>query len=92
MGTSSKKHVHKYMRQQLKHIKVWRCALPDCSHWMPPYLEEMIIGRTSLCWECSEQFTLDEDAIAEDMPRCIKCRQPEIADFSQFIKQQNIKD
>jgi len=28
----------------------------------------------SICWQCSEIFKLDDDAIEEDMPKCFDCR------------------
>jgi len=74
MGTANTKHIHKYMRQQLKHVNVWRCGLPTCNHWMPPNLEELLLGRASICNECGVTFPLDEDSMLEDMPRCFKCR------------------
>lgn len=72
--TGSKKHIHKYMRVQLKFAKVWRCSLPDCYHYMPPHMEEMLIGRKSICWSCGNHFPLDEIAMKEEMPNCFSCR------------------
>ena len=93
---ASKKHVHKYMRQQLKFVRIWRCATPDCNHWMPPHMEDIIIGRSSICWGCGEKFTLDEAALEDDMPMCFTCRQPaaivetpfgDISIIDQFLKE-----
>lgn len=74
MSKGSQKHVHKYMQTQLKHVKVWRCALPDCNHWMPPNLDNLLVGRSSICWGCAEKFTLDEIALMDEMPKCFGCR------------------
>lgn len=69
-----KKHIHKYMRQTLKFATVWRCALPDCNHFMPPHQEGMITGRYSICWGCGNKFILDEFTMQNDMPECHNCK------------------
>jgi hypothetical protein len=76
-----KRHVHKYIRTQLRFALVWRCADPECTHFMPPHQEGLMDGRASFCWQCSQQFILDTDALKEDMPRCPLCRMPEIVDL-----------
>ncbi len=76
-----KRHVHKYIRTQLRFAVVWRCADPECTHFMPPHQEGLMEGRASFCWGCGEQFILDLDALQEEMPRCVTCRTPAIAEF-----------
>lgn len=71
------RHTHKYIRAQLRFAQVWRCADPDCNHWMPPHQEGIMEGRASICWQCGEKFVLDIDALKEEMPRCAICRMPE---------------
>lgn len=83
----AKKHIHKYMRQALRHITVWRCALPQCSHFMPPHFNDLIIGRASICWSCGNTFTLDESAMADDMPTCINCRQSSNEEVNVYVRQ-----
>lgn len=77
-GRATGKHIHKYMHQQLKVIKVWRCAAPECSHWMPPHLEDLLMGRFSVCWNCNETFPLDERAMQDEQPVCINCIVPDM--------------
>lgn len=73
---AGKKHVHKYHSVQTTLRKIWCCALPDCTHYMPPHMNAVLIGKTSYCWECNAEMLLDEDNMKEDMPRCDKCRTP----------------
>jgi len=94
MARGTPKHIHKYMQTQLKFTKVWRCALPDCRHFMPPHQEELLIGRSSICWGCGEKFTLDEIAMMDDMPNCFTCRNPTVetdlgdsSELTNFINQ-----
>lgn len=70
----ARKHVHKYHNIQVAYNKVWACALPDCTHYMPKHMEEMVPGKKSICWQCNEPFILDTEAMKEDKPRCIGCR------------------
>ena len=82
------------MRQQLKFAKVWRCALSDCYHYMPPHMEEILEGRKSICWGCGQEFALDEIAMMDDMPNCFSCRNPTVetdlgdsSELTNFINQ-----
>lgn len=68
------KHVHKYIRVSIRFAMIWKCANPDCSHFMPPHLNGILVGRYSICWQCNDKFVLDDDALSEDMPRCADCR------------------
>ncbi len=71
------KHTHKYMKQQLsKFNSGWRCVLDYCDHFLPRNVEDTISGRMSICWGCSQEFKLDDDAIQSDMPQCYECRTP----------------
>lgn len=79
------KHIHKYMRTSLKHVNVWRCA--NCNHWMPPHLDNLIEGRSSICWGCGDTMKLDEDSMKEEMPTCIKCRHEE--SFNEVIEKRS---
>lgn len=66
------KHIHKYIKQNLRHVIVWRCA--TCNHYMPPHLTDLVLGRESVCWGCGNVFRLDEESMRDDMPKCINCR------------------
>ncbi len=67
------KHVHKYHKVSLQFVSVWKCALPKCTHWMPPHLNNILIGRSSVCWYCGGEMVLDEDNMKSDMPVCLDC-------------------
>lgn len=69
-----KNHTHKYQLRPTGSQSVWACALPDCNHYMPPHLSSLVEGRTSICWQCEEKFILDSDAMKENRPRCLECR------------------
>ena len=84
VGNMSKQHTHKYIKSSGKFVKSWRCALPDCKHFMHVNLEHLVEGRVSICWTCDAEFVLDEDAMKEDMPRCFTCRNPETEDFDDY--------
>lgn len=69
-----KNHTHKYQLRATSSQPVWACSLPDCNHYMPPHLNSLIEGRSSICWECDDKFILDIDAMKEVRPRCFQCR------------------
>lgn len=73
-GRGSKRHIHKYRRITFTHTRAWACSLPDCTHYMPKHMEDMMLGKTSICWNCEDNFPLDSDALRMDMPICMKCR------------------
>lgn len=75
MSTKAKRHVHKYHHISVGTMgKVWCCALPDCSHYMPAHMEGMVLGKNSICWSCESVFILDSNAMDLDKPLCGKCR------------------
>jgi len=72
----SKKHkhkVHKYMRVEWgkKNSVIWRCVLPDCSHYVS---EGFALNRASLCWLCGEEFILTTKKLARKKPKCDACQ------------------
>ncbi len=71
---ASKCRVHKYHRRKFSSTKVWACALPDCSHFMPKHLEDLIEGKRSICHSCGEEFILDKNSLKDDNPNCDDCR------------------
>jgi len=72
------KHTHKYVLSNLgtkiKPRKVYTCALPGCSHYLP--IKKMVIGKTGICWQCDSEFTITADISRKSIvkPRCLKCR------------------
>lgn len=72
----SKRHVHKYHKVMVANQYVWACALPDCTHYMPKHMENMIPGKYSICWNCGETFLLDTVNMRTDKPYCPDCMVP----------------
>lgn len=73
MGVS-KKHTHKYAKVDLSFGKVWRCLLPECNHYMPQHMEELVNGRHSVCNSCGARFILNPLNMQDDTPECDECR------------------
>jgi hypothetical protein len=65
------KHPHRLILNQKK---TWRCTLPGCTYFIHLGLAHTLPGRLSICWECNEEFTLDDEALKDDMPKCDNCR------------------
>jgi formylmethanofuran dehydrogenase subunit E len=40
---------------------------------MPPDLDELVIGKASICWNCGNEFVLDEENMKKDNPICADC-------------------
>jgi DNA-directed RNA polymerase subunit RPC12/RpoP len=72
-GRGSKAHTHKYHYIPFSYTKVWACALGDCTHFMPAHMNAMMPGRKSLCWECGNEFHLDEESMKNSEPICPEC-------------------
>lgn len=70
----AKRHVHKYHKVIVGGTKVWACAHPECPHFMPAHMAEMVAGKASYCWECGEKMILDADNMKMDKPTCPECR------------------
>jgi len=62
MGSQkAKRHTHKYRLVPMGSTRVWSCALPDCNHYMPPNMAQMVEGKASECWECAKTTTMIPD-------------------------------
>ena len=83
-----KNHTHKYILRPTGSQPVWACALPDCNHYMPPHLNSLIEGRSSICWECEDKFILDDNAMKELRPRCFNCR----SEVSKIIPMESLSE
>ncbi len=73
MSTKAKRHTHKYRQVRMSGVIVWACALPNCNHYMPKHMEEMVPGKASICWGCEKQITLDERSMSYSQPMCKQC-------------------
>ena len=69
----AKRHIHKYHKVLMSYTKVWACALPDCNHYMPTHMEQMVLGKASICWNCDSMFILNESNMKNDKPTCMNC-------------------
>jgi hypothetical protein len=70
----SKNHVHKYQRVKLKPSGkiVYKCMLPDCSHYTRA---ELVAGKKSICWTCPNEFVLTKALLSQRAkPTCPSCR------------------
>jgi hypothetical protein len=68
------KHNHKYRKVDIHYAKVFACALPDCTHFMPKNMAHMIIGKVSICWGCEEPFAFSDENLKEEYPKCQLCK------------------
>lgn len=73
------KHPHRLM---LVDKKTWRCTLEGCAFFIHIGLAHILPGKSALCWECGEVFTLDEYALRDDMPKCHSCRTKSVDGFN----------
>ena len=87
---TSKRHPHKYHKIQLSFGKVWACALPECSHYMPLHMTELVVGKFSICWKCGEQFVLEPHHLKLDKPICNDCNPFEIKSITEFLEEKGI--
>lgn len=87
----AEKHIHKYHRIPSKYHTVWSCADSHCSHFMPPHLEHLVLGRASICWECGREMVLDEISMQSNNPTCIDCRFAAIDD-SAFVPRETLAE
>lgn len=89
----SKNHVHKYQRVKQKPSgrTIWKCGLPDCSHYTTP---ELAVGKKSICWGCEEEFVLTKALMSQKVkPKCNKCRRKSTRTFpGKEKKASNITD
>lgn len=84
------KHTHKYHRVPFFLRKVWACALPDCSHYMPNHLEPTLPGKKSICWQCEGELILDAHNMSNDKPLCNDCN-PTIQSIGNMLEHFGVK-
>lgn len=74
----SRKHTHRYMKVD----NIWYCSLSDCTHYMPRNMKLGILGKKSICWNCGDEFILDERAMKDEKPICFDCTpEGKLSDF-----------
>lgn len=77
MKPRSQKHIHKYQRAVIgkNGYVVYKCALPECTHYIS---EALLEGKLTICWRCGEvcQMKKDTDGNFRHKPHCAACTQP----------------
>ena len=69
-----KKHIHKYYRGIINgNTPVWMCALANCSHYMPPHLENLVNNKSTICWGCDNPILMYPRQLEMEKPMCDKC-------------------
>jgi len=63
-------HTHQYVREKLGKQLIYRCILPDCSHYI---LARLVLGRKSLCNYCGAEFVIDKHNSTLRKPHCNEC-------------------
>lgn len=76
-GARSQQHVHVYERVAIgnKGWEVYRCVLPNCTHFIQP---EFVAGKTSLCFNgCGREVTISKEDVGRGRKRfvCEVCRE-----------------
>jgi hypothetical protein len=86
------KHVHQFMRISGKHVSTWRCAIDGCKWFVHQGLAHVIQGKRSICWQCGAEFTVTEEAMQDDMPKCEECRLGiDVDQLSALLKEKGIE-
>ena len=68
------RHIHKYRRlKTTKDKPYWRCMLAGCSHIL--YQDELIVGRSHLCWMCNQPMIIDQLNALQAKPVCDDCKE-----------------
>ena len=70
-------------------VNVWACALPDCNHYMPKHLENMLPGKNTLCWKCSNECELNGSNMEDDKPKCFDCS-PVESKIGEYLSQHGL--
>ena len=64
------KHPHRLI---LLEKRTWRCTLDGCSFFVHLGLQHVLLGKRAVCWECDEIFTLTEQSLKSETPKCLEC-------------------
>ena len=69
---ATQKHIHRYEKIILgkNGYVVFRCNLPDCSHYIA---ERLARGKKSICNRCGDEMVLDTRAMKLVKPHCVDC-------------------
>ena len=64
-------HVHKYLRDKIGKMQIYKCALPGCPHYVR---SNLAVNRISVCWYCDAHFVMTKNSIKLKKPHCPNCR------------------
>ena len=64
-------HIHKYQREILGTLIIYRCMVPGCPHYVH---KKLATGRISTCWYCDESFVMTKKSVNLKKPHCLNCR------------------
>lgn len=64
-------HTHKYYKAKLGKKIIYRCAVPNCPHYV---MRELVLNRMSICWSCGDPFILPHAiSLLQSKPVCKEC-------------------
>lgn len=63
-------HIHKYMRDKLGKLVIYKCMLPGCSHYL---YRNMALNKVSVCWYCGKEFLMSKKSLKLKKPHCKDC-------------------
>lgn len=68
-------HTHKYFKSFIgwgrNKKEIYRCALPDCPHYV---FTNLVLMRNSICWNCGKEFVLPKAiSLLTSKPWCPEC-------------------
>ena len=72
-----RKHIHRYVKATLGRNKwpIYKCDLPDCSHYISA---ELVEGKFSICHRCGERFILTAALLKLANPHCLRCTERKV--------------
>ena len=66
-----KHKVHKYKKALLGKKVIYRCIIPDCSHYLH---RDLVTNHLCLCWRCNQPFVLPKaPSLLKSKPVCEQC-------------------
>lgn len=65
------KHPHKLL---LVGKKTWKCQIEGCAFFVHLGLAHILVNKRAVCWNCEEVFSVDEDSLKDEKPKCMDCR------------------
>lgn len=63
-------HIHKYQREKLGKLVIYRCMVPGCSHYVH---KNLAVNRISICWYCDTPFVMTKKSVKLKKPHCQNC-------------------